>query len=77
MQSSEKLIVERITTTKFERKLLADLFDSSAKVSKLLNNVLRSSNHFTSAEMELLTRLATLFSEISRRPKKEADNRNL
>jgi len=52
----------------FEKKLLTDLFASAPKVMKVLNDVIRTSNHFTGAEMDLLNRLAILFSEVSRRP---------
>ena len=54
--------------TPFEKKLLSDLFASAPKVTKALTDVLRTSHHFTFVEMDLLTRLSTLFSEVSKRP---------
>ncbi len=54
--------------TPFERKLLTDLFASAPKVLKVLNEVIRTSHHFTSPEIDLLNRLAILFSEVARRP---------
>ena len=54
--------------TPFEKKLLTDLFASAPKVTKVLNDIIRESHHFTAAEMDLLNRLSILFSEVTRRP---------
>lgn len=54
--------------TPIEKKLLTDLFASAPKVSKALNDVLRTSHYFTAAEMDLIIRLSNLFSEVARRP---------
>lgn len=43
---------------------------------KVLNDVIRTSNHFTATEMDLLNRLAILFSEVSRRPIDKVSNKS-
>jgi hypothetical protein len=54
--------------TPIEKKLLRDLFATAPKVTKVLSEVLRISTHFTPGETDLIIRLNTLFSEVSRRP---------
>ncbi len=67
MTTSAKTKKMPLIQTPFEKKLLGDLFTSAPKVLKTLNDVIRLSNHFSSAELDLLNRLAILFSEVSRR----------
>jgi hypothetical protein len=66
--TSEKPKTKPLIRTPYEKKLLRDLFAVAPKVVKVLTEVLQKPPHFTSAEMDLLTRLITLFSEVSRRP---------
>ena len=68
MKTNSKTKKGALIQTPIEKKLLSDLFASAPKVLKALNDVIRGSYHFNAVEMDLMTRLTTLFSEVARRP---------